>query len=106
MPVFPRNDGPLVYLSFGSLGAMDVGLIERMLAVFADAARALPGQCRRLPRHLPRGARQCLSRRLVSAALGRREVRPVHPSRRQQQFLRGAALRRAVADHALLLGRP
>ena len=35
MPVFPRNDGPLVYLSFGSLGAMDVGLIERMIAVFA-----------------------------------------------------------------------
>lgn len=34
VPVFPRNEGPLVYLSFGSLGAMDVGLIERMLAVF------------------------------------------------------------------------
>ncbi|ODT17057.1 MAG: glycosyl transferase family 1 [Mesorhizobium sp. SCN 65-12] len=34
VPVFPRNDGPLVYLSFGSLGAMDVGLIQRMLAVF------------------------------------------------------------------------
>jgi len=35
VPVFPRNGGPLVYLSFGSLGAMDVDLIERMLAVFA-----------------------------------------------------------------------
>ncbi|TRC96521.1 glycosyltransferase [Mesorhizobium sp. WSM4303] len=34
VPVFPRNGGPLVYVSFGSLGAMDVGLIERMLAVF------------------------------------------------------------------------
>jgi MGT family glycosyltransferase len=34
VPVFPRNEGPLVYLSSGSLGAMDVGLIERMLAVF------------------------------------------------------------------------
>ncbi|RVD67941.1 glycosyl transferase family 1, partial [Mesorhizobium sp. M4A.F.Ca.ET.029.04.2.1] len=34
VPVFPRNGGPLVYLSFGSLGAMDVGLIQRMLAVF------------------------------------------------------------------------
>ena len=64
------------------------------------------GQCRRLPRHLPGGAGQCLSRRLVSAALGGRRIRPVHPSRRQQQLLRGAALRRAVADHALLLGRP
>ena len=34
VPVFPRNAGPLVYVAFGSLGAMDVGLIERMLAVF------------------------------------------------------------------------
>ncbi|RUY51601.1 glycosyl transferase family 1, partial [Mesorhizobium sp. M7A.F.Ca.CA.001.13.2.1] len=34
VPVFPRNGGPLVYVSFGSLGAMDVGLIERMLVVF------------------------------------------------------------------------
>lgn len=34
VPVFPRNKGPLVYVAFGSLGAMDVGLIERMLAVF------------------------------------------------------------------------
>ncbi|MBN9222850.1 MAG: glycosyltransferase [Mesorhizobium sp.] len=34
VPVFPRNGGPLVYVSFGSLGAMDVGLIERMLSVF------------------------------------------------------------------------
>ncbi|WP_256751955.1 glycosyltransferase [Mesorhizobium sp. Mes31] len=34
VPVFPRNGGPLVYMSFGSLGAMDVGLIQRMLAVF------------------------------------------------------------------------
>ncbi|ANN56281.1 glycosyl transferase family 1 [Mesorhizobium loti NZP2037] len=34
VPVFPRNGGPVVYVSFGSLGAMDVGLIERMLAVF------------------------------------------------------------------------
>ncbi|RUV33099.1 MAG: glycosyltransferase [Mesorhizobium sp.] len=34
VPVFPRNKGPLVYVSFGSLGAMDVGLIERMLVVF------------------------------------------------------------------------
>lgn len=34
VPVFPRNGGPLAYVSFGSLGAMDVGLIERMLAVF------------------------------------------------------------------------
>lgn len=34
-PGFPRDAGPLVYVSFGSLGAMDVGLIERMVGVFA-----------------------------------------------------------------------
>lgn len=35
LPEFPRPDGPLVYVSFGSLGAMDVGLMERLLAVFS-----------------------------------------------------------------------
>ena len=35
VPEFPRGDGPLVYLGFGSLGAADVDLIERMVAVFA-----------------------------------------------------------------------
>lgn len=55
-PDFPRGEGPLVYLGFGSLGASDVALIERMIAVFAgfparfivnvggfrDAYRAVP----------------------------------------------------------------
>lgn len=36
VPEFPRGEGPLVYLGFGSLGAADVGLIERMIAVFAS----------------------------------------------------------------------
>ncbi len=31
-----HNDAPLVLTSFGSLGAMDVGLMRRMLEVFAD----------------------------------------------------------------------
>ncbi len=36
LPVFAAAmDGPLVYTSFGSLGAMDVGLIQRMIDVFA-----------------------------------------------------------------------
>lgn len=34
-PDFPGCSGPLVYLSFGSLGAMDVALIERILPVLA-----------------------------------------------------------------------
>lgn len=56
VPDFPGGGGPLIYVSFGSLGAMDVTLIERMLAVFAtfparflvnvggfrDAYRAVP----------------------------------------------------------------
>ncbi len=33
-PFAAHDDGPVVYLSFGSLGAMDTDLIERMLAVF------------------------------------------------------------------------
>lgn len=36
VPDFPRNEGPLVYLGFGSLGASDTDLIERMIAVFAQ----------------------------------------------------------------------
>jgi MGT family glycosyltransferase len=35
VPGFPAGSGPLVYMSFGSLGAMDAELIERMLKVFA-----------------------------------------------------------------------
>ncbi|MGQ0564931.1 MAG: nucleotide disphospho-sugar-binding domain-containing protein [Gemmobacter sp.] len=35
VPVLPANDGPLVYLSFGSLGAIDTDLIGRMIRVFA-----------------------------------------------------------------------
>ncbi|MGO4840246.1 glycosyltransferase, partial [Rhizobiaceae sp. 2RAB30] len=34
-PGFPRDTGPLVYVSFGSLGAMDIGLMRRMIDVFA-----------------------------------------------------------------------
>lgn len=35
VPVLPDNRGPLVYLSFGSLGAIDTDLIGRMIRVFA-----------------------------------------------------------------------
>ena len=35
VPQFPNPDGPLVYLSFGSLGAMDTTLMDRMIRVFA-----------------------------------------------------------------------
>ena len=34
-PPFPAGEGPLVYMSFGSLGAIDTGLIGRMIEVFA-----------------------------------------------------------------------
>ena len=34
-PPLPVNDGPIVYMSFGSLGAIDTDLIRRMIDVFA-----------------------------------------------------------------------
>ena len=34
LPRFPLSDGPLVYVSFGSLGAVDTDLIKRLIAVF------------------------------------------------------------------------
>lgn len=34
-PPMPVEDGPLIYMSFGSLGAIDTGLIKRMIEVFA-----------------------------------------------------------------------
>lgn len=34
-PPLPRDEGPLVYTSFGSLGAVDTGQIGRMIEVFA-----------------------------------------------------------------------
>ncbi len=35
VPILPDNRGPLVYLSFGSLGSIDTALIDRMIRVFA-----------------------------------------------------------------------
>lgn len=35
LPRFPASNGPLVYMSFGSLGAIDTDLIKRMINVFA-----------------------------------------------------------------------
>jgi MGT family glycosyltransferase len=36
VPAFPGHEGePLIYVSFGSLGAADVGLYKRMIALFA-----------------------------------------------------------------------
>ncbi len=34
VPEFPRDGGPLVYVSFGSLGAMDVAFFQRLIDVF------------------------------------------------------------------------
>lgn len=35
-PFFPNGSGPLVYTSFGSLGALDTALIQRLIDAFAD----------------------------------------------------------------------
>ncbi|MCV2869008.1 glycosyltransferase [Defluviimonas sp. WL0002] len=56
MPDFPKGEGPLIYVSFGSLGAMDVALMERMIAAFAKVpARFLVnvGALRSLYRAVP-----------------------------------------------------
>jgi len=37
-PPLPVNEGPIVYLSFGSLGAIDTVLISRMIDVFAKVS--------------------------------------------------------------------
>ncbi|MEM6371264.1 MAG: nucleotide disphospho-sugar-binding domain-containing protein, partial [Pseudomonadota bacterium] len=34
-PKLPINNGPIIYLSFGSLGAIDTQLIKRMIATFS-----------------------------------------------------------------------
>lgn len=36
IPPLPMDRGPLIYVSFGSLGAIDTALIGRMIAAFAD----------------------------------------------------------------------
>ncbi|MGR3742667.1 MAG: nucleotide disphospho-sugar-binding domain-containing protein [Pseudooceanicola nanhaiensis] len=36
LPHFPTPSGPLIYTSFGSLGATDTGLLGRLIAAFAD----------------------------------------------------------------------
>ena len=35
VPGFPNSKGPLIYVSFGSLGAMDFKLLQRMMTVFS-----------------------------------------------------------------------
>ena len=36
VPEFATGDGPLIYVSFGSLGALDTALIKRLIAVFSE----------------------------------------------------------------------
>lgn len=40
VPAFPTDEGPLIYMSFGSLGSVDTAMIDRMIRVFAG----LPGR--------------------------------------------------------------
>ena len=85
-----NNDKPLIYVSYGSLGAADVELYQRMIGALRQAALPLPDECRRLYRRIQRCAGQRASGILVPAAGGHSACRPVHPSRRQQQLQRGA----------------
>ena len=49
VPAFAKNDdGPLIYVSFGSLGAGDIELLKRIIAALGRNALSRAGQCRRL----------------------------------------------------------
>ena len=100
-----NNDKPLIYVSYGSLGAADVELYQRMIALFAKLPyRFLMNVGDYIGEYTGR-ARQCASGILVPAAGGHPARRSLYPSRRQQQLQRGAVLREAGPHHAVLLGR-
>ena len=82
-PFAAHQDAPLVLASFGSLGAMDVSMIKRMIGVFETLPYRFIVNVGPWRDEYSRSARQRLSRKLVSAAVRRRAVEPVHPSRRQ-----------------------
>ena len=84
-PSRQNNDGPLIYVSFGSLGAGDIDLLKRIIALFGKTALPRAGQCRRLQGPVHRRAGQCASstswfpQPSVIPQVDRR-----HPPRRQQ----------------------
>jgi UDP:flavonoid glycosyltransferase YjiC (YdhE family) len=107
VPAFAKNaDGPLVYVSFGSLGAGDTELLKRIISAIGTLALPRAGQCRRLQGRIHGRARQRDRGKLVSPALGDPAGRCGHPPRRQQLVHRMPLLRKAGDHHALRLGRP
>ena len=86
--------GKIVYLSLGSLGCMDVGLMQRLIDALGKTAA---------PRHRLDGPAQGpdaawsadVRRRVPAAALDPAAVRPPDHPRRQQHGVRGLPLRPA-----------
>ena len=107
VPKFKKNnDKPLLYVSFGSLGAGDVDSAEAAHRGARQDAGAGAGQCRRLYRPVYGCAAERAHRQLVSAAFGDSAGRCGDPSRRQQLLHRMPLFRQAGDHHALCLGRP
>ncbi len=93
-----HGDGSLVYLSLGSLGSADVGLMQRLCDALADTAAPLhrlegPSGGRDHP------ARSPVGRGVPAAAAADAALRPRHHARRQQHDHR-VLPPRAADDHA------
>ena len=107
VPTFAVNDDkPLIYVSFGSLGAGDTELLKRIIATVGKLPYRALVNVGDYKGEYSRRARQCGDRKLVPAALGHPAGRRGDPSRRQQLFHGVPLLRQAGDHHALCLGRP
>ena len=106
IPEFKANkDRPLLYVSFGSLGAGDIDLLKRLIAAIGRMpVRALVNVGDYLDQYTQRTAeRDC--RPVVPAAVRDSAGRCGDPPWRKQLIHGMPVLRQAGADHALRLGR-
>ena len=97
------GDGKVVYLSLGSLGCMDVGLMQRLIDVLDRTEHRVDRQHGAVARGAP--PRRADGRRAVPAAgLDPAAVRPPDHARRQQHLLRVVRVRPADDRAPALLG--
>ena len=107
VPRFAKNnDGPLIYVSFGSLGAGDTELLKRIIAAIGKTRYRALVNVGGYQGAIFRRAAERHHRELVPAALGHSAGRRRHPPRRQQLLHRVPLFRQAGDHHALCLGRP
>ncbi len=105
-PPLPANHGPIVYLSFGSLGAIDTDLISRMIDTFAAfPARFFVNVGGFLERYERVPDNVYLGSWFPQPSIVAQADLFIHHGG-NNSFLRGVVFRRAVAGDALLLGWP